>query len=157
LKNFKIPSVWAHQTVRCAPDTALCTVRCSSRARKNFFFLCAVRCAPDRHCRLSGAPIMHFKKRPPARDPARGSHFPLCSLALFPPSDLLCTSSETTISGRAPATSSASAWPLPPSGERLFPPLCFFSLSSQLLLLRPLVLDSNSYVNLVNPMHGCVP
>jgi hypothetical protein len=33
LKIFKIPSVSAHRTVRCAPDTALCTVRCTSRAR----------------------------------------------------------------------------------------------------------------------------
>jgi hypothetical protein len=149
--------------------TGHCTVHCpvhQPRAQE-FLFLCAIRwftgqllcavwCAPDIHCRLSGAPIMRFKKRPPAQDRARGSHFPLCSLALFPPGDLLCTSSETTISSRAPATSSASAWPLPPSGERLFPPLCFFTMSSQLLLLPPLVLDSNPCVNLVNPMHGCV-
>jgi hypothetical protein len=33
LKILKIPSVWPHRTVRCAPDTALCTVRCTGRAR----------------------------------------------------------------------------------------------------------------------------
>jgi hypothetical protein len=27
LKNFKNPSIWAHRTVRCAPDTTPCTVR----------------------------------------------------------------------------------------------------------------------------------
>jgi hypothetical protein len=35
-KNYiayrKIPPVWAHRTVRCAPDTALCNVRCSGLA-----------------------------------------------------------------------------------------------------------------------------
>jgi hypothetical protein len=42
LKNFKIPSVWGHRTVRCAPDTALCTVRCTgSRTRRSHF---PVRC-----------------------------------------------------------------------------------------------------------------
>jgi hypothetical protein len=68
LENFKIPSVWAHQTVRCAPDTALCNVRCTGSACTDLLLccpvrwftgqlLCAVRCAPDMHCRLSGVPI----------------------------------------------------------------------------------------------------
>jgi hypothetical protein len=55
--------------------TGHCTVHCPvhrPRARKNSFSCallggsrdnyCAVRCAPDRHCRLSGAPISRFKK-----------------------------------------------------------------------------------------------
>jgi hypothetical protein len=37
LKNFKIPSVSAHRTVRCAPDTALCTVWCTGRAHRSSF------------------------------------------------------------------------------------------------------------------------
>jgi hypothetical protein len=61
-----------HRTLHCARSGApaaraqirfpLCVVRWFTRQ-----LLCAVRCAPDRHCRLSGAPITRFKKRPPAR------------------------------------------------------------------------------------------
>jgi hypothetical protein len=67
-----------HRTLHCAMSGA------SAAARYNSFLLCAVRwftgqllcavrCAPDKHYRLSGAPISCFKKRPPARDRARGS------------------------------------------------------------------------------------
>jgi hypothetical protein len=41
-KFSKTPSVWAHRTVRCASDTALCTVRCTGwRAQIPFS---ALRC-----------------------------------------------------------------------------------------------------------------
>lgn len=60
-----------------------CPVHRQPRAKIQFFLcvvrwftgqlLCAVRCAPDRHCRLSGAPISRFKKGPPARSRARGT------------------------------------------------------------------------------------
>jgi hypothetical protein len=60
-------------------------------AHWNSISLCAVRCAPDRHCRLSGVhrtgtvdcpvhPYRVLKKLPPARDWARGSLLPLGSL-----------------------------------------------------------------------------
>jgi hypothetical protein len=74
-----------HRTLHCAMSGAPAATRFKS------FFLCAVRwftgqllcvvrCAPDRQCRLSGAPISRFKKSPPARDRARGFLLPLCSL-----------------------------------------------------------------------------
>jgi hypothetical protein len=73
LENFKIPSVWAHRTVRCAPDTALCNVWCTGWAHTDLLLccpirwftgqlLCAVRCAPDKNCRLSGVHMIGFLK-----------------------------------------------------------------------------------------------
>jgi hypothetical protein len=58
--------------------------------------LCVVRCAPDRHCRLSGAPIMHFKKSFPRPSPRPGHSIhcaPLVSGSLSAPGDqaLLCS------------------------------------------------------------------
>jgi hypothetical protein len=94
-----------HQTLHCALSDAP-----AARAQ-DLLFLCAVRCAPDRHCRLSGAPILRFKKRPPARNRARGSHFPLCSLALCP---LAILPSSPTISSPAAILRRPSA-PLLPS------------------------------------------
>jgi hypothetical protein len=93
LKIFKIPSVSAHRTVRCALDTALCTVRCTGRARADplsavrvrWFtgqLLCVVRCAPDKHCRLSGAPITCLKKGLQPEPEPETISFSL-SLALF--------------------------------------------------------------------------
>jgi hypothetical protein len=97
--------------------------------------LCAVRCAPDRHYRLSGAPISRFKKRPPARNRARGSHSPLCSLALcslaIPP--LLIVSAHRQ---RAPVTSPAWASLSPPLGEQ--PPPSASPLSVLLVCSEPL-------------------
>ena len=71
LQNFKIPYVWAYRTVQCAPDTALCNVWCTGWAHTDLLLcypvrwftrqlLCAVRCAPNRQCRLSGVPITGF-------------------------------------------------------------------------------------------------
>jgi hypothetical protein len=54
-----------HRTLHCAMSgapaaarynsTLLCVVRWFTGQ-----LLCAIRCAPDRHCRLSGAPILGF-------------------------------------------------------------------------------------------------
>jgi hypothetical protein len=78
--------------------TGHCTVQCPvhRQPRAKFLFLCAVRwitgqllcavrCAPDRHCRLSGVPISRFKKRPPARPgqkPSFSQPAPASSLSL---------------------------------------------------------------------------
>jgi hypothetical protein len=116
LKNSKKPSVWAHRTVRYAPDTALCTVRCTGwRAQISFSLcvvqwftrqlLCAVRCAPDRQCRLSGALITRFfKKGLPSPEPVHvpSQFLALCLLSLswrFPLSSLTAIAG-----GRAPVT-----------------------------------------------------
>jgi hypothetical protein len=42
LEKFKIPSVWAHRTVRCVPDTALCNVRCTGWARVDRLLRCLI-------------------------------------------------------------------------------------------------------------------
>jgi hypothetical protein len=67
--------------------TGHCTVQCPVHRQprtKIQIFLCAVRCAPDRHCRLSGAPISRFKKRPPARRAEPEAHsFPQRPRPLF--------------------------------------------------------------------------
>jgi hypothetical protein len=89
-----------HRTLHCAMSGA------PAAARYKSVFLCAVRCAPDRHCRLSGAPISRFKKRPPARDRARGS--------LSPPPAVLSVSLATP---SPPPAISLHRWP--PSPTRL--------------------------------------
>jgi hypothetical protein len=54
-KISKFPSIWAHRTVWCAPDTALCTVRCTGHARVRAPFSCALSGgSPDSYCALSG-------------------------------------------------------------------------------------------------------
>jgi hypothetical protein len=98
LENFKIPSVWAHWTVRCAPNTALCNVRCIGSACADLLLcypirwftgqlLCDVRCAPYMHCALSGVPRCIFLKGFPCPS-LRAIHFssrwPLPSVSLSP-------------------------------------------------------------------------
>jgi hypothetical protein len=99
LEKFKIPFAWAHRTVRCAPNTALCNVRCTGWARADLLLCChvwwftrqqlyVVRCAPDIQCRLSGVPITGFKNLSPLEarafsSPAQTSQS-LC-LAISPP------------------------------------------------------------------------
>jgi hypothetical protein len=141
-----------HRTLHCALSGApaaraqdlllLCVVRWFTRQ-----LLCAVRCAPDRHCRLSGAPISRFKKRPPARDRARGSLFPLCSLlsALSGDFPLLTSDPHRRC---APVTSPAWAPLPPPLGEQPYLPLTFPSLffcCVVSLYSTPWVPNSNSY------------
>jgi hypothetical protein len=161
LKNFKIPSVWAHRTVRCAPDTALCTVRCTGRARAELLFLCvvrwfteqllcAIRCAPDRHYRLSGAPINGFKNPSPAR--ARGrvfSHWPPTS-ALSVSSDFSPppASSSPSLARSAPARARP---PSPFSGELLPYLLLSLCFKSGAAPLPPSVAPFQSLSNPVNP------
>jgi hypothetical protein len=156
-KNSKIsnlPSVWAHRTVRCAPDTALCTVQCIGRARSKSIFLCAVRwftgqllcavrCAPDRHCRLSGAPISRFKKMPPARAEPEALKF-LPSLCL---SALLWRSDPLADDHRAPASTVLRRPPalIPsPSGEQSCLHSSLFSLFS-LVSSPPPLLGPNQF------------
>jgi hypothetical protein len=118
-----------HRTLHCALSGApavraqelpfLCAIQGFTRQ-----LLCSVRCAPDRHCKLSGAPMLHFKKRPPARARAIGH-----CLSLFSGSSLLWRSAlprrrpPLTGDHRAPASSGACAYPS--SGEQpklLLPP-----------------------------------
>jgi hypothetical protein len=106
----------------------LCAVRWFTRQ-----LLCAVRCAPDRHCRLSGAPISHFKKSPPARSRARGFSVPLCSLslAISTPSPAISSLAATkcfspSLSGEHPLLSLSPLLSefLPPEKFLSFHPLC---------------------------------
>jgi hypothetical protein len=114
--------------------TGHCTVQCpvhrQPRTKIQFFLcavrwftgqlLCAVRCALDRHCRLSGAPISRFKKRPPARSRARGSYSHRQHPLLSAPGDSLSPAGElpppaAIVPDWAPATSPV----LFPLGEQL--------------------------------------
>jgi hypothetical protein len=45
LENLKVPSVWAHRTVWCAPNTTLYNVRCTGWARVDLPMCGPVRCA----------------------------------------------------------------------------------------------------------------
>jgi hypothetical protein len=104
--------------------------------------LCAVRCAPDRHCRLSGVPISRFKKSASNPSQARGLRFPASARVL----STLSVSGASLLRRRrtprhrrppSPATSSSSSpllgerLSLPPSsvllcfGEQSLPPLQF--------------------------------
>jgi hypothetical protein len=151
--------------------TGHCTVQCpvhrQPRAKNPFFLcavrwftgqvLCAVRCAPDRHYRLSGAPISRFKKRPPARDRARGS-FRQPSFSVtgdFSPHQAIHhlrrpLSSTVLRRHRAPL--------LPPLGEQLWLPLpplyFFFEQSTPFHLFCP---NSNSCEIQCNQVVFCVP
>jgi hypothetical protein len=146
-----------HRTLHCATSGA------PAAARSNSIFLCAVwwfteqslcaiRCAPDRHCRLSGAPISRFKKRPPARARARGQPPSLLSGSLL--SLAICSPSPATSPHRRPPCSDDPVLlSCPPLGEQPFLPLSFLPLCSvvQRFSFPPLVPISNSCVNLVNP------
>jgi hypothetical protein len=93
--------------------------------------LCAVRCAPDSHCRLSGVPISRFKKQPPARARPEASFlswlrsgFSVLGGSQRPPSPLLSGGLHL----RRPPSPASSSSPL--LGERLSlspssVPLCF--------------------------------
>jgi hypothetical protein len=129
-----------HQTLHCAMSGApaaaryksifLCAVRWFTGQ-----LLCAVRCAPDRHCRLSGAPISRFKKKASSPTEPEALSSPLTALCLC----LWCLPlPHRRPSGdhRAPAT--VETWPRPlPLDEQapLFLP-CLHSLS--VLCLRQL-------------------
>jgi hypothetical protein len=113
-----MPSVLAHWTVRCAPDTSLCTGQ----------WLCVVWWAPDNHCSLSGVPMTCFQKRLLSPEPSLGSftssrQHPALRFALCVPYTAL--PSPFSVLWSAPSSS-----PLVflPSGE-LLPPLSSLSLS----------------------------
>jgi hypothetical protein len=145
-----------HYTVHCPVHRPraqelllLCVVRWFTEQ-----LLCAVRCAPDRHCRLSGAPISRFKKRLQPEPSERLSVFPTlwltASLAISTPSP------ATSPHRRPPCSGDPVLHLLPSSGEHACSPLHLSSLSLSLFLwsvnsFPPLVPISNSCVNLVNP------
>jgi hypothetical protein len=115
-----------HRTLHCAMSGApaaarevplfLCAVRWFTG-----HLLCAVRCAPDSHCRLSGVPISRFKKSPPAR-PSQGLCLfssPSRKLSVLgdsqrPPSPLLSGGLHL----RRPPSPATCAPPLLPLGEQ---------------------------------------
>ena len=111
-----------HRTLHCALSGApaaarkislfLCAVRWFTGQ-----LLCAVRCAPDRHCRLSGVPISRFKKIAPAR-PSQG-------LCLISSPWLRSVFSVPGDSQRSPSTSNSGGLHLrrPPSPATCAPPL----------------------------------
>jgi hypothetical protein len=83
--------------------------------------LCAVRCAPDRHCGLSGVPVSRFKKTAPSPSRARSLLSPASARklsALSVSGDSLPRRRRTPSHRRppSPATSSHSS---PLLGERL--------------------------------------
>jgi hypothetical protein len=150
-----------HRTLHCAPAAReqilfpLCAVQWFTVQ-----LLCVVRCAPDRHCRLSGAPITRFEKRPPARNRARDP-FPSL-LSGSPPSwrsplDL----AGVQLSGHAPATSGAPARPplLSSSGEQLPPSSLLFQVpvKSSPIPFPPFAAYFKSLSNSMNQVHECVP
>jgi hypothetical protein len=114
-----------HRTLHCAMSGApaaarevplfLCAVRWFTG-----HLLCAVRCAPDRHCRLSGVPISRFKKQPPARArpeaifPWLRSVFSVLGDSLRTPSPLLSGGLHL----RRPPSPATCAPPLLPLGEQ---------------------------------------
>jgi hypothetical protein len=79
-----------HRTLHCAMSGApaaaryksifLCAVRWLTGQ-----LLCAVRCASDRHCRLSGAPISRFKKKASSPTEPEAPLFPSRHLFLSVP------------------------------------------------------------------------
>jgi hypothetical protein len=121
-----------HRTLHCAMSGApaaaradpllLCVVRWFTGQ-----LLCAVRCAPNRHCRLSGAPIIGFKNPFPAR--ARGREPFSVSQRCFSLSlEALLSGDLLLAGGRAPVVVLLLGLPSPlVSSSRSFP--SFLSLS----------------------------
>jgi hypothetical protein len=155
--------------------TGHCTVQCpvhrQPRAKSIFLcavrwftgqLLCAVRCAPDRHCRLSGAPISRFKKRPPARAEPEAHYFSL------PAPSSLCLWRLLPVAGDPPHRHALSPAKLRRPrpvllGQQapLFLP-CLHSLSVLCLRqssssLSPLLLNFNSCEIQCNQVLFCVP
>jgi hypothetical protein len=114
-----------HRTLHCAMSGAPAAARkiplflCAVRWLTGHL-LCAVRCAPDRHCGLSGVPISRFKKLPPARAGPEAFFFPACARKLSVSRRLLSApgGSPATSRHRRPPTS-GDHFPL--LGEQIFP------------------------------------
>jgi hypothetical protein len=136
-----------HRTLHCAmsgPPAAtrfksffLCVVRWLTGQ-----LLCAVRCAPDRHCRLSGAPIFGFKKTFPRPSPRPGfvSSLATVSLCLWRHSLL---SGDPSLTGRDPSVNQCPI--LPSSLVRLpYPSLSVCSSLTGALTQTFPPFDSNS-------------
>jgi hypothetical protein len=108
--------------------------------------LCAVQCAPDRHCRLFGAPIMRFKKGTSSPRPSQRPSF--TSLLWLPSLLSGVSSSPPVIPAPLRRSSSDQACARPPSFGELLPTLFLsdFSIwSSQLTKSHPLDSNSNFY------------
>jgi hypothetical protein len=103
--------------------------------------LCAIRCAPDMHCRLSGAPITRFKKRSPVRASSQRPPFTyLCSGSLLSS----VSSSPPANSSSPPATNLPLCSPSSSSGELLSPSLftlCFKCPVKNSLHLSPFLIQ----------------
>jgi hypothetical protein len=138
-----------HRQPRAKIQFFLCAVRWFTGQ-----LLCAVRCAPDRHCRLSGAPISRFKKGPPARPSQRLLLFPSQHPLLSVPGDSLSPTGVL----RSPASLRRPGALRDPfnSGEQSFP--LSFPLSSLLSVLKgsvaPHCPSLNFLSNLANPVGG---
>jgi hypothetical protein len=119
----------------------LCAVRWCTQQ-----LLCAVRCAPDSHCRVSVALITRFKKTASSPRPSQRLFFPLSG------SLSLSSSGDPPSAHRRPASPAVLRRPVVPLLDILFslslvsscfPLFCLCSLSSQLPLFPPFVLNSN--------------
>jgi hypothetical protein len=122
----------------------LCVVQWFTRQ-----LLCAVRCAPDRHCRLSGAPISRFKKMPPTRaEPEALCFLPLSGSLPSSGDQALLSGDHLLAGGRAPVEVLLLGLPSPLVSSS--PPL---SLSDSQLCkaYSPLSAQINFLSNSVNP------
>jgi hypothetical protein len=151
--------------------TGHCTVHCPvhrPHAQIPFFLcavrwftgqlLCAVRCAPDRHCRLSGAPISCFKKglQP---EPSQRPHcfsslwLSLPSLAVWPLLRRSLSPAVISPHRRPPCYGDPVLISCPPLDEQPFLPLSFLPLCSVVKRFSnpPFVPNSNSSQFPVNP------
>jgi hypothetical protein len=137
-----------HRTLHCAMSGA------PAAARANRLRLCAVRCAPDMHCRLSGAPILRFKKTASSPRPSQRLSFPH-SLALYPPLAISSPLRQPPLR-RRPCSSGGAPAGLPSplvSSSRSFPSsLSVFQCSE--LLFHSLSAKFNFLSNSVNPCSG---
>jgi hypothetical protein len=126
-----------HRTLHCAMSGAPAATRANPLLLCIVWWftgqlLCTVRCAPDRHCRLSGAPITRFKKRPPTRARARDLLLsPLSGSSLL--SGDLPSSPATFPHRRSPCSGDLQGLCSPPlpSGEQLCLPLLSICFSVQ--------------------------
>jgi hypothetical protein len=160
LEKFKIPSVWAHRTVRCALDTTLCNVRCTGWGTRGCAIvqscpvvhqtvavhcpvctrqpLYTVRCAHEAFLKVLPPPEPEARRLFHTR--AAKSFLPLCrallsAAALLPPGITVHC---------APASPLASACASPSSGESRPPSLLSDFSTVKALSLTPLSISNSS-------------
>jgi hypothetical protein len=138
-----------HRTLHCAMSGAL------AAARSKFIFLCAVRwftgqllcavrCAPDRHCRLSGAPYSVFRKPFPCPSPRPGSISSLATASLGLWRHPLRSGDPSLTGGDLSGDLQCSCFPSL-SGEHHLLSLSSLSVSAVSSPLHPFVPNSNFY------------